>query len=171
MMDITTEDYETPVVEEPSRHPPNYIAYDSVTDLSWADADATRINCTVVFPSVLNGQPLPYTAGPSDPDYPHSEEIFARAVAGDFGSIAPYVPPAPRVPDRVSGRQFRLQLLALGLLDTVEGWIDAQPLATQIAYQSSATFERGDGMMQAGFDALGFAPEQVDAFFMAAAGV
>ncbi len=100
----------------------------------------------------MDGQPLPFTACASDPGHPHGENIFARAVAGDFGPIAPYVPPAPLVPDRVSSRQFRLQLLALGLLDTVEGWIDAQPLATQIAYQSSATFERGDAMMQAGFD-------------------
>ncbi|MGQ3673111.1 hypothetical protein ACT6QG_12025 [Xanthobacter sp. TB0136] len=80
-------------------------------------------------------------------------------------------PKTDAAPASVSRRQFRLQLLALGLLDQVEGWIDAQPLATQIAYESSATFVRDDTMMQAGFDALGFEPAQVDAFFAAAAGL
>lgn len=76
---------------------------------------------------------------------------------------------APPVPGSVSRRQFRLQLLELGLLDQVEAWIETQPLATQIAYESSAAFVRDDVMMQAGFDALGFEPAQVDAFFVAAA--
>ena len=77
-------------------------------------------------------------------------------------------PPAPPAPDRVTARQFKLQLLADGILDQVEGWIATQSQAGQIAYANSATFVRTDPMMQAGFAALGFTPEQVDAFFTAA---
>lgn len=77
-------------------------------------------------------------------------------------------PPQP-VPVRVSARQFKLQLLASGLLSQVEGWTTSQAPAIQIAYAESTTFVRDDPMMQMGFAALGLMPEQVDAFFVAAA--
>lgn len=77
-------------------------------------------------------------------------------------------PPRSPVPHRVTARQFKLQLLAAGLLDQVEGWIATQSQAVQIAYANSGTFVRDEPMMQAGFTALGFTPEQVDAFFTAA---
>lgn len=73
------------------------------------------------------------------------------------------------VPDRVTARQFKLQLLQAGLLASVEGWIGSQSQAVQIAYNNSGTFVRTEPMMQAGFTALGFTPEQIDAFFTAAA--
>lgn len=76
-------------------------------------------------------------------------------------------PPAP-APDRVTARQFKLQLLADGILDQVEDWIATQSQAVQIAYANSGTFVRDEPMMQAGFAALGFTTEQIDAFFTAA---
>lgn len=90
----------------------------------------------------------------------------------DGKPVLPYVepPPAP-APDRVTARQFKLQLLSDGLLDHVEGWIATQSQAVQIAYANSGTFVRDEPMMQAGFAALGFTPEQIDAFFTAAAGL
>ncbi|MBZ9822348.1 hypothetical protein [Mesorhizobium sp. CA4] len=72
------------------------------------------------------------------------------------------------VPASVSARQFKLQLLSNGLLDQVEAFVAAQGQAVQIAYDNSGTFVRSEPMMQAGFAALGFADEQVDAFFVAA---
>jgi len=78
-------------------------------------------------------------------------------------------PPPPPVPDRVTARQFKLQLLQAGLLASVEGWIATQSQAVQIAYANSGTFVRDEPMMAAGFAGLGFTPEQVDAFFTVAA--
>ena len=77
-------------------------------------------------------------------------------------------PPPPVIPDRISRRQFRLQLIDAGLLDEVEGWIATQDVRTQAAYADSGTFVRSDEMLQAGFAALGFTDEQIDEFFMAA---
>lgn len=77
--------------------------------------------------------------------------------------------PVFRAPDRVTARQFKLQLLAAGLLDQVEAWIATQPRAVQIAFEYSGTFVRDEPMMQAGFAALGFTEQQVDDFFTAAA--
>ncbi|MER8478445.1 hypothetical protein [Mesorhizobium sp. M1163] len=76
--------------------------------------------------------------------------------------------PVPVIPDRVSARQFKLQLLAAGLLAEAEAWIAAQGLAVQIAYDNSGIFVRADPTMQAGFAALGFTGAQVGAFFTAA---
>lgn len=76
--------------------------------------------------------------------------------------------PTVRIPDRVSARRFKLQLLAEGLLEQVEAWIATQGRAIQLAYDNSNEFDRDEPMMQAGFRALGFPPEQIDAFFSAA---
>ncbi|EJN04221.1 hypothetical protein [Phyllobacterium sp. YR531] len=73
------------------------------------------------------------------------------------------------VPDRVTRRQFRLQLIDAGLLDQVGGWIATQDERTKAAYADSGTFLRTDEMLQQGFAALGFALEQVDQFFTDAA--
>ncbi|RVA58225.1 hypothetical protein EN933_02280 [Mesorhizobium sp. M7A.F.Ca.US.001.01.1.1] len=77
--------------------------------------------------------------------------------------------PAVRVPASVSARQFKLQLLASGLLNQVEAFITSQSQAVQIAYDNSGYFVRTEPMMQAGFVALGFTAEQIDAFFVTAA--
>lgn len=76
-------------------------------------------------------------------------------------------PPPPPI-TVVSARQFKLQLLAAGLLDQVDAWVASQPRAVQIAYEYSGSFVRDTPMMETGFAALGFTAEQIDAFFQAA---
>jgi hypothetical protein len=76
-------------------------------------------------------------------------------------------PPAP-LPERVSSRQFKMQLELDEILDQVESWVAAQPRLVQIAYRESKTFDRTDPMLQAGFAQLGFAGMQADEFFIAA---
>jgi hypothetical protein len=74
----------------------------------WANAEGTQIDIDVFFPHL--GLTVPYTAAQSDPGYPHSEEIFERAAAGEFGPITPYVPPAPTAVDIIAERDRRLAL-------------------------------------------------------------
>lgn len=110
-------------------------------------------------------------------DWPNRTAWIASEVAqigwehDGTGFIAPPLPepePAPPVTS-VSARQFKLQLLAAGLIDDVEAWVQAQDRAIQIAYANSGTFVRGEPMMQQGFTDLGFTSAQIDAFFTAAA--
>lgn len=108
---------------------------------------------------------IPFTASPDD-NTDYGPAIYDEAIQGD---VAEYVPPEPVIPDRVTARQFKLQLLQAGLLASVEGWISSQSQAVQIAYNNSGTFVRGEPMMRAGFTALGFTTEQIDAFFTSAA--
>lgn len=44
----------------------------------------------------FSNEDLPFHAHPSDPE-PHGRELYARAMAGDFGPVEPYVQPAPPV--------------------------------------------------------------------------
>lgn len=74
----------------------------------------------------------------------------------------------PVVPESVSSRQFKLQLLATGLLDQVDAWIAGQTKAVQLAYEYSGSFVRSSPMMTEGFQAMGFTDQQIDAFFTAA---
>ena len=87
------------------------------------------------------------------------------------GHVVVYNPPAPEpvIPDRVTRRQFRLQLIDAGLLEQVEAWVATQDIRTQAAYADSGTFLRTDEMLQQGFSGLGFTDEQVDEFFTTAA--
>lgn len=112
---------------------------------------------------------IPFSAS-SDDDTVYGPAIFAEASAG---VVEPYVPPenVPTIPESVSARQFKLQLLASGLLDAVESFVSAQSRAVQIAYENSGSFVRTEPMMLAGFTALGFDDGQIDAFFVAASGL
>lgn len=110
---------------------------------------------------------VPFTASPDDPEE-FGRAVFEKLNAGD---VAAYVAPPPEpepIPDRVTARQFKLQLLADGLLETVEAWVASQGKAIQLAYDNSGTFARDEAMLQSGFQALKFPPEQIDAFFSAA---
>ena len=55
----------------------------------WANVDHTMIELFVVFESI--GE-VPFSAHSNDCEA-HGREIFARAVAGDFGPIAEYMAP------------------------------------------------------------------------------
>lgn len=85
---------------------------------------------------------------------------------GAWTEVEPSAPPAP---DRVSRRQFGMQLIISGHKAAADAWVAQQDELTQWAYANSDTFVRTDPMMQAGFAAMGFTEQQVDEFFAAAA--
>lgn len=73
------------------------MKYTQVTNPQWANAEHTKINCEVDFED-LSEALVPFTAVASG-DYPHSHQIFAECLAGQYGEIAEYVaPPAPVAP-------------------------------------------------------------------------
>ncbi|MGO8023091.1 hypothetical protein [Rhizobium leguminosarum] len=76
---------------------------------------------------------------------------------------------APPMVTSVSARQFRLMLRRSGLLDQVKAWVAQQDGETQDAFEYSGSFVKSSPMMMAGFEAMGFTPQQRDAFFEAAA--
>lgn len=100
---------------------------------------------------------------------PVADTIFAGFEKS--GSVfMPPEAPAEQIPGpaSVTSRQFKLQLLSLGILDQVDKWVSQQSREVQIAYEYSGLFVRSEPMMAMGFQALGFAEQQVDEFFRAA---
>jgi hypothetical protein len=98
----------------------------------------------------------------------NSAEVQSALAAG--AAIEPYEAPTPvkMVPDSVTARQFKMQLVIAGLKPQVDGWISSQDEIVQVAYEYSGTFVKSEPMMQAGFVALGFTDQQRDDFFLAA---
>jgi len=62
----------------------------------WADAAHTLINLTWVHDTL--GE-IPFGASPNDIEL-HGRELFAKALAGDFGTVAEYVPPI-KTPEQI----------------------------------------------------------------------
>jgi len=110
---------------------------------------------------------VPYTASPDDVEE-LGKELYAEVAKGEVGEYVPPPPPPEVIPERVTARQFKMQLEKDGLLSSVEAWVGQQTKLVQIAYANSGTFVRDEPMMQAGFAALGFQTAQIDAFFKSA---
>lgn len=95
------------------------MKYTQVRNPVWANAEHTLIQCEVDFDD-LTEEFVPFGAVASG-DYAHAHQIFAECVAGNYGPIAEYVPPAPYVPSpeilaAQAAKQSALdKLTALGL--------------------------------------------------------
>jgi len=55
--------------------------------MKWANAEHTGIDMFIT----IDGQKMPFTARADDPE-DYGRELFHRAVSGEFGEIAEYVP-------------------------------------------------------------------------------
>jgi hypothetical protein len=97
------------------------MKYTQVKNPVWANAEHTLIQCEVDFDDLVE-EFVPFGAVASG-DYEHTHQIFAECVAGNYGSIAEYVPPAPYVPSpEILAAQANKQnalnkLMALGLTE------------------------------------------------------
>lgn len=77
-------------------------------------------------------------------------------------------PTEPQVPQRISARQIRLQLLAIDKLNDVEAYVAAQAPETKIAWEYATEFDRLNPLFVQASQALGFTEEQRDQFFISA---
>lgn len=121
----------------------------------------------------LGGLAVPFMAKPDDLEET-GRDLYARALAGEFGPIAAYVPPPPpppTVPVRVTRRQALLALAASGQLDSALALFDALPRTDtrRIEFETSLAFERHSPTTVAMAQALGITEAQIDALFTAAA--
>ncbi len=57
-------------------------------------ADESAIELVAEFSELKNLGPIPFVADRNDGAM-HGREIYERALAGEFGAVAAYVPPAP----------------------------------------------------------------------------
>jgi hypothetical protein len=135
---------------------------------------------------------VPFTAAPEDPEQ-MGRELFAAAMAGEFGPVADYVPPPPvppPVPDVISRRQLLIALAAAGFISAEEALAAAQTgavptaimgifdllpagqaLAARITWATMTEVYREDPLIHAIVAAGVASAEQVDELFRMAAGV
>jgi len=73
--------------------------YSKVSNPRYSDEKKSGVVLTVHFDHL--SKPHPFLAVPHDTE-PHGKQLYAEAIAGKFGAIAPYVapppPPAPPAP-------------------------------------------------------------------------
>lgn len=152
----------------------------------WADAGHTRIDLIVEHPDF---GPIPFTADPDDVEA-HGRDLYARAVAGDFGPIGTYEPPAPPppvVPAEISRRQCAAEMFARGLISgseavamtttaTPPGLVEAMLAALPDPEQTfaridfgAANYARENPLLNALMIGTGASQADIDTFFIAAA--
>jgi hypothetical protein len=68
------------------------MKFKAVKNPKWSNFEQTIIECEVNFDDLI--EEFVSFAAVASGDYPHTHEIFARCVAGEFGEVAPYTPPA-----------------------------------------------------------------------------
>lgn len=95
---------------------------------------------------------------------------------GDTLTPPPPEPPEPpAVPSAVTMRQARLALLGAGLLDDIDAAINGLPSpqkeAARIEWEYSQEVQRHNGFVSALAPMLGLTEAQIDALFIAAAGL
>ncbi len=78
----------------------------------YASEDRQMINVTIV----VNGEQMPFTASPNDPDPSGiGRQIYVNAVFGEYGEVAPYVPfdPIPAPADPIEELNSKIAALEL----------------------------------------------------------
>jgi hypothetical protein len=138
--------------------------FTNVTDLVWADADHTRIFCKVTFETI--GE-VPFSASPDDSEA-HGRDIFARAKAGEWGAVAPYVqPPEPpvSVPQKITPLQARKALRQLGWKAAVDAFVATLSEEEQEEWDFATEYRRDNAIIAKGATALGLTQEQIDELF------
>ena len=97
-------------------------------DPVWANRSQTLLNLTVRFEEI--NEDLPFTADPDDVEA-YGRDIYARAVAGEFGSVAPFSAVAPTV-DSVKeavrqARNHKLETEVDPIVSNPLRWADLTP--------------------------------------------
>lgn len=137
----------------------------------WANPGHTQIDLLITDTEYGD---IPFTASPHDPES-HGVVLFNAAVAGEFGTIAEYVPPieVKHIPTQVTMRQARLALLYAGLLTPVNAAIASMPGAegdaARIEWEFAKDVDRSKPLVAAMATALNLDGAALDALFEAAA--
>jgi len=135
----------------------------SAQNPQWANAEGSAVILECVFSHIPN-ELMPFCAKADDVEA-HGRDIFARAVAGEFGPIAEYVAPTPAIPQVVSMRQARLALLEAGLLTQVSAAIQSAGEVAVIEWEYARELRRAHPLTQQLSDALGITEQQLDDLF------
>ena len=107
---------------------------------------------------------------PTDPKDSNSYQLYHRAVAGEFGDIAPYIPSSPVVPQVITARQGKLTLLDYGIYQNVIDYIASIPgeagIRAKISWEAATEFNRNDPILATITQALNLTSGEIDQMFI-----
>ena len=113
---------------------------------------------------------IPFHAVPTDPEESNSYQLYHRAMAGEFGEIAPYQPPPVPVPQVITARQGKLTLLDFGIYQNVLDYINNlsgdEAVRAKISWEAATEFNRNDPVLAAVTQALNLNSEEIDQMFI-----
>lgn len=113
----------------------NSITYTAVRNPYWCNSAQTMIGCEVNFDH-LDEDWVEFACEASG-DYPHTHQIYAECVAGDYGPIAAYTPP-PDITGSEAMKYLRRQRDAKLAETDYWGVSDTSTMtAAQIAYRTA----------------------------------
>ena len=75
------------------------LKIETVTDLKWCDVEQTVIECQVKYAEFNEIHPTGVNAACQDP---HIKEIWTKAIAGEYGAIAVFVPYVHPIPEPIA---------------------------------------------------------------------
>jgi hypothetical protein len=139
---------------------------------SWGDAAQTQIFLTVHHDATDTAAAFdePFQSTKDAPGL--SGQIFSVASSGGYGTVAPYAPPPPPVPQEVTLAQARAALLGAGLFTQVDQAIknSGNPIAA-MAWEYTNMVDRNGALVTSLGPATGLTSAQIDALFIAAAAI
>ena len=131
----------------------------------WANQESTCVELQVDFEGI---GVIPFGATPFDPE-PHGRELFADAVAGEFGPIAEYVPPIVPVvvPQEISKAQGIATLMENGYWPAVNTYFTTQASPETLTLFNAVTvFNRTSPLLLQMQALLGISDADVDQMFI-----
>ena len=132
-----------------------------VLEATWADENDVVVKCQ----AYSNGQ-MDMLRADLGADAAQYESLIAEVEA----TYSPSSPPQPiRVPQQVTMRQARLELLSRGLLDDVAAMVAAAGREAQIEWEYASLVERGSLVIAGVQQQQGFTDAQIDDLFREAA--
>lgn len=143
-----------------------------VHSLHWANADHSVLNAMVLFEELSSLGSIPFSTGPES-DTLHGREIWDKAVAGDLGLIAEYVPLTKeqlreQMPNLEKWRFDTILDLEPGLrekiYEAIDKWPEPKRTIGKNKIRSITSFRRADTLFdEIGSDTLiGKSPDDID---------
>lgn len=143
----------------------------------WRNIERTLVDVEVRFSHFPEWAPFTAMDGSGEE---HTQEVWDRVIAGEFGEIAEYIPPTPEqmranMPDLERWRVNTIIDLEPGLREKIDTAIDAMPEPQRTISKNKLAdvqmFSRTDPLFDLiGNDpSIGKTPEDIDAMWQAAA--
>ena len=107
---------------------------------------------------------IPFSASSNDSEQ-HGRDLYAAAMAGDFGAIAAYVAPPPTIPQELTPRQIRLVLNSAGLRQQVETTVAGASQDIRDMWEFSLAYRRDDPTLISMATQIGMTAQQLDDLF------